>query len=133
MKTTIIRPLFIITLLMFFVACEKKNQEVLAPSASEAAPVASDAVDIIKDDLKEIAVKAEAKAKEVVETAKVAAAENIKIVKEKVAGIKAEAADEMAEVVLAAGEKLDEVGAAFKDVQKDAAQSLNNMLKPRDE
>ena len=68
-----------------------------------------------------------------VETAKVAAAENIEIVKEKVAEIKAEAADEMAEVVLAVGEKLDEVGAAFKDVQKDAAQSLNNMLKPRDE
>ena len=133
MKTTIIRILFIITLLMSFVACEKKTQEVPAASASEAAPAASVAVDIIKDDLKEVVAKADAKAKKVVETAKVAAAENIEIVKEKVAEIKAEAADEMAEVVLAVGEKLDEVGAAFKDVQKDAAQSLNNMLKPRDE
>ena len=128
MKKTAIHLLFAITLLTSFVACEKKTDDVSAPKASENDSTAKIVVAEVKEDLKEIASKAEAEAKEVVASVKEASAENLEVAKKKVAEIKEEAAEEMAEIVEAADAKIDDAGATLKDAKKDAAKSLNNMF-----
>ena len=133
MKKTTIHTLFAITILTSFVACEKKAEVVVESEPAEEAPETKTVVEEVKEDLKGIAAKAEAEVKVVVESVQASTAENLEIAKEKVSKIKAEAAVEMIEVVEAVDETLDAAGAALKDVQKNAVESLNNMLKPTSE
>ena len=131
MKKSFIHLLFAISVLAGFTACEKKSETEVAPKnlQTEESSKSGVVVEELKEDLQEIASKAEAEAQEVVESVKDATAENLEIAKEKIAVIKAEAAEEMAEVVKVADEQIDEAGTAFKAAKDDAMQSLNALLK----
>ncbi|MEN8662213.1 MAG: hypothetical protein ACN4GF_10285 [Lentimonas sp.] len=130
MKKSFIHPVFAIIVLVGFTACEKKTDtEVESGDLQiEESSQSSVVVEELKEDLKEIAAKAEAEAKEVVESVKDATAEKLEIAKEKMAIIKAEAAEDMAEAVKVADEQMDEAGAALKAAKDDTIQSLNSFL-----
>jgi predicted small lipoprotein YifL len=131
MIKTQLQLFFAIALLCGFTACGKK--ETPEPSVEAEATKTEIVVAEVKEDIQEIADKAQAEAKEVMDSVKTATAENLEIAQEKLVEIKADAAEQMDKVIEAADEQLDQAGTALKAVKDDAVQSLNNMLKAEEE